>query len=193
VPQLAPVPPVVVAVTVNAVVVAGVAVVVLIVRVDVVALFETVVGTKPNVTPAGVPPVKASVRGIVAHVPLPVHVVVIEYVALEPAVTGFGDCVPTVVVVIVSGACTTKLLPLLVTELAPQLAPVPPVVAAVTVKGVVLAGVAVVVVIVSVEVAAAAVTVVGLNEAIAPVGAVQLIVSGAEVQVPLPAHVVVTV
>jgi len=102
------VPPVVVAVTVNAVVVAGVAPVVLIVRVDPVTLFETVVGTKPNVTPAGVPPVKAIVRGTVVHVPLPVHVVLIAYVALEPAVTGLGVCVPTVVVVIVSGACTTR-------------------------------------------------------------------------------------
>lgn len=36
-------------------------------------------------------------------------------------------------------------------------------------------------------------TVVGLNAAVAPVGAVQLIVTGAEVHVPVPVHVVVMV
>jgi hypothetical protein len=107
VPQL-PVPPVDVAVTVNAVVVAGVAAVVLIVRVDPVALFETVVGTKPIVTPVGVPPVNAIVRGTEVQDPFPVQAVLIAYVALEPAVTGLGACAPTVVVVIVSGACTTR-------------------------------------------------------------------------------------
>ena len=74
----------------------------------------------------------------------------------------------------------------------PQL-PVPPVVAAVTVNGVVPAGVAPVVLIVKVEVTAAFVTVVGLKAAVSPAAGVQLIVRGAEVQVPAPVHVVVIV
>ena len=71
--------------------------------------------------------------------------------------------------------------------------PVPPVEAAVTVNGVVPPGVVALVVIVRVDVVALLVTVVGLNEAVDPVGAVQLIVSGTEVQVPLPVQVVVIV
>jgi len=113
-------------------------------------------------------------------------------VALEPAVTGLGVCVPTVVAVIVRGACTTKFALELVIELVPH--PLPAVVDAVTVKGVVDAGVEVVVEIVRVDVVALFVTVVGLNEAVAPVGAVQLIVRRFDVQLAaLPAHVVVIV
>jgi hypothetical protein len=85
---------------------------------------------------------------------------------------------------------TTKLWLVLFTELVPQF-PVPPVDAAVTVNTVVPAGVAVVVEIVRVEVAALLATVVGPKTAVAPVGAVQLIVSGAEVQTAPPDHVVV--
>jgi len=112
-------------------------------------------------------------------------------VALEPAATGLGDCVPMVAAVIVSGVTTSVAL-LLVTELVPQL-PVPPVELAVTVKLVVPAGVAEVVEIVSVDVAELLATVVGLNPAVAPVGAVQLIVSGIEAHTAPPLHVVVIV
>jgi len=72
----APVPPVVDAVTVSPdVVPAGVAVVVEIVSVDVVALFETVVGLNEAVAPAGSTPLRTS--GIEVQEPAPVHVVVI--------------------------------------------------------------------------------------------------------------------
>ena len=94
-------------------------------------------------------------------------------------------------VVIVSVATTSELVALVI-ELVPQF-PVPPVEAAVTVKLVEPAGVAPVVVIVSVDVVAPLVTVVGLNAAVAPVGAVQLIVRGAEVQTGPPVHVVLIV
>lgn len=96
---------------------------------------------------------------------------------------------PTAVAVMVR-LVTTSELPVLVTELVPQF-PVPPVDAAVTVKGVVAAGVAVVVEIVKVEVAEVLETVVGPKTAVAPVGAVQLIDSGADVQTAPPDHVVV--
>lgn len=91
----------------------------------------------------------------------------------------------------VSGV-TTKLAAELVTELVPH-APVPPVDAAVTVKPVVPAGVDAVVLSVSVVVVVIFETVVGLNTAVAPVGGVQLIVRGAEVQTPAPVQVVVIV
>ena len=95
-------PAVVEAVTVNGVEAAGVAPVVLIVSVDVVAPFVTVVGPKTAVAPVGA--VQLIPRAFEVHVPaLPAHVVVIAYVALEPAVTGSGFCVPTPVAVIVSG------------------------------------------------------------------------------------------
>ena len=74
----APVPPVVDAVTVSPLVVpAGVVpVVVVIVSVEVVALFETVVGLNEAVAPAGSVPFRTN--GIEVHVPDPVHVVLIE-------------------------------------------------------------------------------------------------------------------
>jgi hypothetical protein len=96
-----------------------------------------------------------------------------------------------VTVVIVSGVTTSDAAELVI-ELVPQF-PVPPVEAAVTVKLVVPAGVDALVEMVSVEVTELLATVVGLNAAVAPVGAVQLIVSGTEVQVAPPVHVVVIV
>jgi hypothetical protein len=90
---------------------------------------------------------------------------------------------------ITAGVTTTKLWLVLVNVLVPQF-PVPPVVAAVTVNGVVLDGVLPSVVMVNVEVVELFETVVGLKVATASIGAVQLIASGAEVQVVLPAHVV---
>jgi len=93
--------------------------------------------------------------------------------------------------VIVSFA-TTKVAFELVMELVPQV-PVPPVDAAVTVKLVEPAGVEAVVEIVRVDVVLVFETVVGLNEAVAPVGGVQLIVNGADVQLPAPVQVVVIV
>jgi hypothetical protein len=186
VPQL-PVPLVDVTVTVNEYVFAGVAFVVAIVRVGLGAELVSV-GLKLVVTPAGVPPVKATVS-VGVHTAPPVQVLVIGYVALLPCGTGFGFCAPTVTAVTVCGA-TTNVAVELMTELAPQF-PVPPVEVAVTVKFVDPPGVAFVVLIVSVEVGEAFETVVGLNAAAAPVGAVQLIVSGTEVQLPLPVQVVV--
>ena len=93
--------------------------------------------------------------------------------------------------VIVSGVTTSDALELVI-ELVPQF-PVPPVELAVTVKFVVPAGVEEVVEMVSVEVAELLATVVGRNEAVAPVGAVQLIVNGIDVQTAPPDHVVVIV
>ena len=81
---------------------------------------------------------------------------------------------------------------MLVIELVPQ-APVPPVEVAVTVKLVEPAGVEAPVVMVSVDVRALLATVVGLKAAVAPVGAVQLMTRGIEVQVPAPVHAVVIV
>lgn len=82
VPQaVPPPPPVEVAVTVN-VLEAGVADVVVTVRVDDVATL-VIVGLKLVVTPAGVPPVQFTVT-MGVQVAVPVHVVVIEYVAELP-------------------------------------------------------------------------------------------------------------
>ena len=184
-----PAPPVEVAVTVNAVVPAGVAVVVEIVSVEVAEVFDTVVGLKDAVAPVGA--VQLIVSGTEVQVPGPVHVVVIEKVAELPATTGFGVCVPTVVAVMTSLATTNVALELVI-ELVPQL-PVPPVDAAVTVKLVEPAGVEPVVEMVSVDVALLFETVVGLKAAVAPAGAVQLIVKGTDVQVPAPVQLVVIV
>ena len=107
--------------------------------------------------------------------------------------TGFGLCAPTVVAVIVRGACTTREVVALVIELVPQV-PVPPVDVAVTESPVVVAaGVESLVVIVSIDVGELFETVVGLNEAVAPVGSVPLNTRGIEVQVVPPAHVAVIV
>jgi len=105
--------------------------------------------------------------------------------------TGFGVCAPAVTAVIVSGVTTRDALELVI-ELVPQL-PVPPVEDAVTVNVVDPAGVEALVEIVRVEVVALLATVVGLNSALAPVGGVQLIVRGIEVQTGPPVHVVVIV
>jgi hypothetical protein len=85
---------------------------------------------------------------------------------------------------------TTNWCVLLLTELVPH-APVPPVVAAVTVKFVEPAGVDAVLLIVRVVVVVPFETVVGLKAAVSPVAGVQLMESGAEVQVPEPVQVVV--
>jgi hypothetical protein len=91
---------------------------------------------------------------------------------------------------LIVAVATTKVWVLLVTEPAPH-CPVPPVDATVTVKFVEPVGVEPVVEIVSVVVVLLFDTVVGLNAAVSPVAGVQLIVSGAEVQVPGPVQVVV--
>lgn len=92
-----------------------------------------------------------------------------------------------------AGVATTKLKLALLIELVPQ-DPVPPVVDAVTVSPVVVpAGVEPVVEIVNVEVVALFETVVGLKEAVAPVGNAPFRTSGIEVQEPDPDHVVVIV
>lgn len=104
-PQL-PVPPVDAAVTVNAVVPPGVEALVVIVRVDVVLEFETVVGLNEAFAPVGSVPLNT--RGMEVQVPLPVHVVVIRYVEEFGGVTGLGVCAPAVTAVIVRGACTTR-------------------------------------------------------------------------------------
>jgi hypothetical protein len=90
-------------------------------------------------------------------------------------------------------ALTTSEAAELVTEPLLQL-PEPPVEATVTVKLVVPEGVDADVVMVSVDVSDVFEIVVGLKAAVAPVGAVQLMVTGGEVQVPeKPPHVVVMV
>jgi len=102
-----------------------------------------------------------------------------------------GVCDPTVTDVTADGVATTKLKLVLLTELVPQ-APVPPVVDAVTVSPeVVPAGVKPVVEIVSVDVVAEFETVVGLNDAVAPVGSTPFRTKGIDVQEPPPVHVVV--
>lgn len=95
-------------------------------------------------------------------------------------------------VAVIVSAVTTKVALELVIELVPQL-PVPPVELAVTVKLVEPAGVEALVEIVRVEVAVVLETVVGLNEAVAPVGSVPFRTSGIEVQTGPMDHVVVIV
>ena len=122
-----------------------------IVSVDVVEPFDTVVGLNAALAPVGA--VQLITSAFEVQDSLPAHVVVIEYVAEEPAVTGLGVCVPTVTAVMVSGvsAATTRELARLITEPVPQL-PAPPVEVTVTVKAVVAAGVVADVVIVRVDV-----------------------------------------
>ncbi len=101
--ELVPQPPAVVvdAVTVKGVVAAGVAPVVVIVRTDVVVVFVTVVGRNAAVAPAGA--VQLIDRAFEVQACTPAHVVLIAYVAEEPAVTGLGVCAPAVTAVMVSG------------------------------------------------------------------------------------------
>jgi len=73
VPQFPPVPPVDVAVTVKFVEPPGVAFVVVIVRVDVVVVFETFVGLNEAAAPVGSVPLNTRLTEV--QVPLPVQVV----------------------------------------------------------------------------------------------------------------------
>jgi len=133
------------------------------------------------------------VAGVATNVTLPVtfegpqlpegQLIPPEPTTLPPPVGATATVIDSV------GAITTRLELLLVIVLMPQ-APVPPVEAAVTVNGVVAAGVEALVVIVRVDVVLLFETVVGLNAGLAPVGAVQLIVKGAEVQELVPNQVV---
>jgi hypothetical protein len=164
------------------------------VSVEVVELLVTVAGLKPVVTPAGVPLGNTTARAFEVQVSFPAHVVVIAYVAEDPAVTGFGFCVPMPTAVMVSGVAvdTTKLNVELVCEFWLLQFALP---AALTESPlVVAAGVVAEVVIVRVDVPVPPLftTVAGLKDAPAPLGSVPPSVSAWVVQVPPLLKVTVT-